>query len=158
VSGDSAIRLDGQAGDVAVGDVAGGALTKISGADANRIVDLLQAQLQYSWDDDQRREVRQAQTDAERQRDRDETAMQWRMTRQRLDVVVQRLDHLDATAAETHAEARRVRVAGLIIAAALAALFVAVIVLLVDRYYLAALARALIGATGALGAYYVRSR
>jgi hypothetical protein len=148
-----------QVGDVAVGDVAAGNVVKISGADANKILDLLQAQIRYNGDDDQRREVRQAQIDAQRRRERDETSLQWAMVRQRLDIVMQRIDRLDATAAETNAEARRVRVAGLIIAALLGTLIVAVMVLLVDRYYLAGgLLRSIVGAAGALGIYYVRSR
>jgi hypothetical protein len=154
------ISLDGaQAGDVSVGDVAAGNLVKITGADANKILGLLEAQIRYAWDDDQRREARQAQVDADRQHDLDAAAMHWQMTRQRLDVIVTRLDHLDTATAETHAEARRVRVAGAILAAVLALIIIAVIVIAIDRYYLAGgLLRSIVGAAGATGIYYVRSR
>jgi Flp pilus assembly protein TadB len=95
VSGESAVRLEGQAGDVSVGDVAAGNVVKISGADANKIVDLLQAQMRYNWDDDQRREIRQGQMDQTRRRERDEEALRWEMMRQRFEAIATRLDRLD---------------------------------------------------------------
>jgi len=154
------LRLEGsqQIGDIATRDIAAGSITH-HGVDPARLADLMETLIKNAWDDRQDRDVRQAKVDDERRRDRDESAMHWQMTRQRLDVVVTRLDHLDATAAETNAEARRVRVAGAVLAAVLALIIIAIIVIAIDRYYLAGgLLRSIIGAAGATGIYYVRSR
>jgi Flp pilus assembly protein TadB len=151
------VSLDGaQVGDVAVGDVAGANVVKITGADANKIVDLLQAQIRYSWDDDQRRELRQAQIDTERRHDQNEASLRWEMMRQRFDIISKRLDHLDASAAATAATvARHIQWSRLIVAV------LAVMIIAMALHYLGILGTALRAsgiAAAILVLYYVRHR
>jgi hypothetical protein len=116
------IDIEGTASDVAGGDVqktitTTTTTTAINGVDGNKMIDMLQAQLRYNWDDDQRRELRQAQADEDRRRheedrrkDRDSADLQWAMMRQRFDVIITRLENLERAAITTITEARYVRV------------------------------------------------
>jgi hypothetical protein len=97
--GGPTVKIDGQIADMSIRDAAGRDV--ISGADGNRVLAALETLIRYSWDDDQRRETRQAQHEAERQRDRDEAAAQWIMTRRRLDAVAEQIGNLETTASVT---------------------------------------------------------
>ena len=99
------LNLDGQAGDVTAGDVAGANVIKttIHGSDANEVLAAFREELQnaardrqqrmeYEFLDDQRRKIRQEQQDRERAQEREDMALQFASIGGRIDMLVERAD------------------------------------------------------------------
>ena len=96
-----------QSGDQTYGNVAGGDIHQ--GADANRVLAMVELLVKNAWDDQQQRDIRQRQHDRERREERDRADYHREMTRQRLEKIAGDVERLTGDVAVTQRLGREAR-------------------------------------------------